>query len=649
MQEKRIITLFISVLLLLSLTTTVLAEENDYCLVSNTTSDADGNFVFENLPDGNYTLVAVNWSSQKNVWYTASRNIIITGSDLTDQNLKVNSTAGIDQDFIFSLLNRSSISGITYVMNYDHPTESTIVLLDNQTKELIANTSSDPAGYYSFYDIPDGDYDVVAVNYSTNKSKWYRGLVNITLTGSDLTDQDIKVSSSTDIDENFILGLLNRSSISGITYVMNYDHPTESTVVLLDNETKKLIANTSSDSAGYYSFYDIPDGDYDVVAVNYSTNKSKWYRGLVNITLTGSDLTDQDIKVSSSTDIDENFILGLLNRSSVSGMTYVMKMEYPRESTVVLLQTKTSTGFVELPGVSDDEQDAGDESENDNVTSESSGTSYAYEYFLSLTTDELGEFVFDNLPYGEYRISAVNWSTAMGGMWLTNVTDVTVEEGLPVDVGNLSMRSNADVDQDAILSMKNVTSISGKTIGKKGDTKISDVVLTNQFGEYIANVTSNNEGNFLFEGIRNGIYTISAVNWSTSMGGMWLTNVTDVTVEYGLPVETGNLSMRSNADVDQDAILSLRNETYISGKTIGKKGDNKISDVVLTNHYGDFIASTIANAEGEFLFEGIRNGAYTVSAVNWSTAMSGMWLTNVTDVTVADGLPVETGNLSMRT
>ena len=206
MQEKRIITLFISVLLLLSLTTTVLAEENDYCLVSNTTSDADGNFVFENLPDGNYTLVAVNWSSQKNVWYTASRNIIITGSDLTDQNLKVNSTAGIDQDFIFSLLNRSSISGITYVMNYDHPTESTIVLLDNQTKELIANTSSDPAGYYSFYDIPDGDYDVVAVNYSTNKSKWYRGLVNITLTGSDLTDQDIKVSSSTDIDENFILG-----------------------------------------------------------------------------------------------------------------------------------------------------------------------------------------------------------------------------------------------------------------------------------------------------------------------------------------------------------------------------------------------------------------------------------------------------------
>ena len=86
-----------------------------------------------------------------------------------------------------------------------------------------------------------------------------------------------------------------------------------------------------------------------------------------------------------------------------------------------------------------------------------------------------------------------------------------------------------------------LTSISGKTIGKKGDTKISDVVLTNQFGEYIANVTSNNEGNFLFEGIRNGIYTISAVNWSTSMGGMWLTNVTDVTVEYGLPVENWQL------------------------------------------------------------------------------------------------------------
>ena len=649
MQKERIVTLFISILLLLSLTTTVSAEENDYYLVANTTSDADGNFIFEDLADGNYTLVAVNWSSDKNVWYTASRNVIITGIDLTDQNLKVNSTAGIDQNFVFSLLNKSSISGLTYVMNYDHPTESTVVLLDNQTKKLIANTSSNSAGYYSFYDIPDGDYDVVAVNYSVNKSKWYRGIVNITLTGSDLFDQDIKVSSTTNIDENYILGLLNRSSISGITYVMNYDHPTESTIVLLDNQTKELIANTSSNSAGYYSFYDIPDGDYNVVAVNYSVNKSKWYRGIINITLAGSDLTDQDIKVSSTINIDENYILGLLNRSSVSGMTYVMKTDYPRESTVVLLQTKTSTGFAELPQVSDDEQNStDDESENDNATSGASGTSYAYEYILSLTTDELGEFVFDNLPNGEYCISSVNWSTSMNGMWLTNVTDITVKDGLPLEVGNLTMRKNDDIDQDAILSMKNETTISGKSIGKKGDNKLSDVVLTNQFGEYVANITSNNEGEFLFEGIRNGAYTVSAVNWSTSMSGMWLTNVTEITVEYGLPVEIGNITMRKNDDIDQDAILSMKNTTCISGKTIGKKGDDKISDVVLTSQYGDFISSTITNSEGEFVFEDIRNGDYSVSAVNWSTSMSGMWLTNVTDVTVEYGLPVEIGNLTMR-
>ena len=143
------------------------------------------------------------------------------------------------------------------------------------------------------------------------------------------------------------------------------------------------------------------------------------------------------------------------------------------------------------------------------------------------------------------------------------------------------MRSNADVDQDAILSLRNETYISGKTIGKKGDNKISDVVLTNHYGDFIASTIANAEGEFLFEGIRNGAYTVSAVNWSTAMSGMWLTNVTDVTVADCLPVETGNLSMRTNADVDQDVILSMMNATSISGKTIGKKGDDKISDVVL--------------------------------------------------------------------
>ncbi|MEZ5335467.1 MAG: cobaltochelatase subunit CobN [Methanolobus sp.] len=657
MHTKRGLELITGLLLLLALTATVSADENSYELVDNTFSGTDGLYSFEDLPDGDYTLVAVNWSDQKMLWYTGIKNVTLQGSDLADVNIKVNSTTNIDVDYIYGLLNRSSITGMTYVMSTDYPRQSSVVLLGQQTKELIADTESDESGTYTFNDIPDGDYSIVAVNYSTAKETWYKGITNVTLTGTDLTEQDIKISSSTDIDENYILGLLKKSSISGMTYVMSTDYPRQSSVVLLDQQTKELIADTESNEAGTYSFNDIPDGDYSIVAVNYSSAKETWYKGIINVTLTGTDLADQDIKISSSTDIDENYILGLLKKSSISGMTYVMKTDYPRQSLVVLLQTAGDDGYVELPSAPVEEEednsteepadDTGDSSEDTGDDTSSSAAS-AYEYFLSLTTDELGEFIFDNLPAGEYRISAVNWSSAMGGIWLVNVTDVTVDGGMPFDIGNLSMRSNDDVDSEAIFSMMNETYLSGKTIGKRGDNKISDLVLTNQFGEYVADTTCDSEGEFLLEGIRNGEYTLSAVNWSSAMGGMWLNNVTEITVENGLPVEIGNISMRSSDEIDPEEILSMMNETSISGKTIGKRGDNKISDVVLTNRFGEYITSTTANTDGEFLFEGIRNGEYTVSAVNWSSAMGGMWLSNVTEVTLENGLPVEIGNMSMR-
>ena len=143
MHTKRGLELFISLLLLLALTTTVSAEGNFYELVDNTYSGFDGLYSFEEVPDGEYTLVAVNWSDQKMLWYTGIKNVTLQGTDLADVNIKVNSTTGIDVDFIYGLLNRSSITGMTHVMNENYPRESTIVLLNQQTKELIADTESD--------------------------------------------------------------------------------------------------------------------------------------------------------------------------------------------------------------------------------------------------------------------------------------------------------------------------------------------------------------------------------------------------------------------------------------------------------------------------------------------------------------------------
>ncbi|NOQ48207.1 MAG: hypothetical protein GQ576_03580, partial [Methanococcoides sp.] len=63
---KKIGILALSVLLLLAIAMPVVSAGNydNMELVANTTSDESGNYVFEELPNGNYTLVAMNYSDK---------------------------------------------------------------------------------------------------------------------------------------------------------------------------------------------------------------------------------------------------------------------------------------------------------------------------------------------------------------------------------------------------------------------------------------------------------------------------------------------------------------------------------------------------------------------------------------------------------
>ncbi|WP_196214027.1 cobaltochelatase subunit CobN [Methanolobus vulcani] len=596
--------------------------DTTFKLFLSTTSDSLGNYLFTGIPNGNYTLIAVNETNSSKsglIYYKKEIDVSVNNSDLSDFDISLDSSDLTEYEDICSLLVRSNISGRAYYyssgMNREFNKACTIVMLNPVTQELVKNTTSDSSGNYLFTDVPNGNYTLIAVN-ETNSSKsgliYYKEQIPVTVNNNDVSDFDISLDSSDLTEYKKICSLLSLSDISGRAYYyssgMNREFNKACTILLLEHRLVQSLP-VADFSANQTS----GENPLSVQFTDESSNAESWFWDFGD----GSNSTDQN-----------------------PSHTYLSDGTFTVELTV----TNTAGSDAEI--------------KSDFITvnaSSNSSDSYGsvYEFFLSTSCNNLGEFSFADVPNGEYRIAAINWSTAMApGMWLTNVTDVTVEDGLPVDVGNLSMRKNYEtIDHDDILSMLNNTSISGKTIGKNLDNKISTVLLTNQFGEYVANTTCNEDGEFLFTGIRNGEYTVSAVNWSTAMApGMWLTNVTDVTVEYAQPVDVGNLSMRKNYEtIDHDAILSMLNETNISGKTIGKNLDNKVSTVLLTNQFGEYVANTTCNEDGEFLFTGIRNGEYTVSAVNWSTAMApGMWLTNVTDVTVEYAQPVDVGNLSMR-
>ena len=367
MQNKRIMILFISLLLLLSLTTVVSAEENDYYLVANTTSDADGNFIFEDIPNGDYLLYSVNqlYSNKYEEWrwYNGKLDITVNGANITELDVEVESGSEIDENEVLAYLDRSAISGNTYLyaMSKYYYKASTLILIDKQTDELVANTTSDNDGNFSFNNIPNGEYTLYSANQSYSKKyeewRWYNGKLDITVNGSDITELDVEVESGSEIDENEVLAYLDRSAISGNTYLyaMSKYYYKASTLILIDKQTDELVANTTSDNDGNFSFNNIPNGEYTLYSANQSYSKKyeewRWYNGKLDITVNGSDITELDVEVESGSEIDENEVLAYLDRSAISGNTYLYAMGkyYYKASDVILLKKKPTTGIINSP------------------------------------------------------------------------------------------------------------------------------------------------------------------------------------------------------------------------------------------------------------------------------------------------------------
>jgi cobaltochelatase CobN len=271
-------------------------------------------------------------------------------------------------------------------------------------------------------------------------------------------------------------------------------------------------------------------------------------------------------------------------------------------------------------------------------------------FVANTTSDENGEFILTDIPYGNYTLSGIIWSTAMSGMWLTNAQEIAIWNGEPVEDIVMEMRKNDSIDHNAILDMLDRTTISGTTVDKNGAVKPgTEILLTDKNGKFVLNATSDENGEFILTDIPNGKYTLSGIIWSTAMSGMWITNSQEITVENGQPVENMVMEMRKNDSIDHDAILSMLDRTTISGATVDKNGAIKPETrLLLTDEEGRFVLNATSDANGEFILTDIPNGNYTLSGIIWSTAMGGLWLTHIQEITVENGQPVENIVMEMR-
>jgi protocatechuate 3,4-dioxygenase beta subunit len=144
-------------------TVTLLDENGEE--VATTTTDEEGNFTFEGVEPGDYTVVTEDPADSQSVSDNDTTPEDATdGDDVVDNTIPVTVEPGEDDmnnDFVDEEL--GTISGSVTVDNADDPNtplEDVVITLLDENGEEVATTTTDEDGNYEFTGVEPGDYTV---------------------------------------------------------------------------------------------------------------------------------------------------------------------------------------------------------------------------------------------------------------------------------------------------------------------------------------------------------------------------------------------------------------------------------------------------------------------------------------------------------
>ena len=256
---------------------TVQLLDKDGQVIATTTTDANGNYSFDKLPDGTYSVTVVKDGELADTEQTEDPD---TTKDNASEPVTLNEDNPSKDHIDFGYVPDYSIHGLVYRdgdRSESHGAgekgyaNQTVELRDKDGK-VVATTTTDADGAYSFEKLPAGDYTVKVVKDGA-------------LTDLDQTEDPDSTKDSasgvislgndhrTQTDVNF--GYIANNSINGTIY-RDGDRDgrkgdTEGrysgvTVQLLD-KNGTVIATTTTDKDGTYSFEHLPDGTYSIKVV----------------------------------------------------------------------------------------------------------------------------------------------------------------------------------------------------------------------------------------------------------------------------------------------------------------------------------------------------------------------------------------------
>ncbi len=547
---------------------TVELYDDNGTLVGTATTDAAGQYLFDDLPltadEGKGTLVPITYTvvipSGQTVLSTLTNVQETTGTSTADNDGKDETgydivlTEDVPDNMTgdFGYLN-GEIGNIVYIDtdgdgNYDAGEPGipgvTIDALDS-LGNVIGTTTTDSTGQYNFDDLPLETYTVVVTDTA--------GVLNIYThipgpSGS-TADNDSKDPSGYDMEitpanpENFTgdFGYLN-GSIGNQVYIDadgdgNYDTGEDPiagvTVELYANGT--LVGTATTDAAGQYLFDELPLGSFDTAGVftpiNYEVVIPAGQSVLSTLTnvqeTSGTSTADNDGKDETGYGITltptepDNMTgdFGYLN-GSIGNQIYI---DADGDGTF-------DTGEDPIPGVTVELYDG-------------TGTLVA-----TTTTDSNGEYLFDDLPLGDYEVVIPAGQTVLST--LTNV------------VGPAGSTADNDGKDETGYEITLTPTVPDNMTGDFG-------YLNGEIGN-IVYIDTDGDGNY--DAGEPGIpgVTIDALD---SLGNVIGTTTTDSTGQYNfddLPLETYTVVVTDTAGV-------LNIYTHIPGPS-GSTADNDSKD-----------------------------------------------------------------------
>lgn len=532
-------------------------------VVGSTITDASGNYVFNNLPAGNYQ-----------VGFTAPAGFVFSnkdqgGDDNTDSDVN---TSGINfgRTDIFALTSgeqrtntdaglvadqtRSSVGDKVWndldqdgVQDTGEPgiagvqvqlyTTGPDGIAGNGDDVLVTTTVTDAAGNYMFTGVTPGAY---YIKFTTPSGY---SLSPQDAGGNDNTDSDINISGNTAsfavaagspvVDTRWDAGFYQTAPAGTSTLgdkvwndidgdgVQDAGEPGVAGVAaILYNSGGTPVDTVYTDVNGEYKFVNL-------AAANYSV-------GFANLPA-GYTYTGQDTGGNDNADSDANPATGRTGTIAVPAATNITNVDAGiRQGTPAGTGTVGNRVWYDLD--SDGLQDAGELGVNGvTVTLRDAGPDGVFgngdDIIRTTTTNPLGDFSFTGLPAGNYRVEYSNLPAGFGTSPQNTGTDDGIDSDGAAPVAGVSVTPsfNLATGQDKLDVALGLTAPANtNTIGDRfwidtDNDGIQDgtetsglpgvtVTLYNAAGAAVATTGTDANGNYLFAGLPDGTYTVGFSN-----------------------------------------------------------------------------------------------------------------------------------------